>query len=147
MTDIEKIRDWVKSFGGVPDNFRIDYTNEVSGNAGLYPEGIVEVRRASDILGNVTVTNQMNFGLYIVLENEESTDIQAARNAEWVMNFQKWVQEQSARRLAPTFGNTDTRNEIIRAQNGQLYGEKDDGISVYMVVLSVQFKYYYGRGE
>ena len=55
------------------------------------------------------------------------------------MGFQEWVQEQSILGLAPTFGNTDTKQESIQAQNGMLY-ESGEGIATYMVQLSVTFK-------
>lgn len=94
--------------------------------------------RTEDILGNVTVVNQYNFGLYYVLEKALGDDAGAELNAGWIMDFQEWVQEQSARGLAPRFG--DEGREIIRAQNGVLYEADEEGTATYMVQLSVQFK-------
>ena len=54
------------------------------------------------------------------------------------MDFQEWVQEQSALGLAPVFGDVP-RQEKLTAQNGVLYDAEDEGLATYMVQLSVQF--------
>ena len=89
-------------------------------------------------MGNVTVTNQYNFGLYYVFVKSPDDDIGAAINADWLMAFQEWAQEQSILGLAPVFGDIPNVEKII-AQNGVLY-ETNDGTATYMVQLSVQFK-------
>ena len=98
----------------------------------------MEVSRRRDILGNVSVTNQYNFGLYYVFEKSPGDDTGATINADWIMDFQEWVQEQSVTRQAPTFGDVPNQ-EIIMAQNGVLYGADGEGTATYMVQLSVQF--------
>lgn len=143
MTDLEKVRQWVKGFGGLPDNFQIDFTNEIPQNAGLFPTGQMELSRMGDLLGNTWIINQYNFGLYAVFDKPDDIDEISAQNAEWVMNFQKWVQERSARGAAPTFGNYNTDEEIIKAQNGLFYGSKADGVGIYMVSLTATFTNYY----
>lgn len=145
MTDLEKMRDWLKGFpGGIPDNFQIDFTNEVPQNAGLFPTGMMEISRVEDVIGNVTTNNQYNFGLYAVYNKPDDVDEISTKNAEWIMSFQQWVQEQSIKRLAPTFGNVDNGQERIKAQNGQFFGDKDKGVGVYMVTITVTFKKYFG---
>lgn len=145
MTDLEKIRQWIATY---PDfdilgTFRVDYTDQaVPGNGGLFPTGLVEVARVEDILGNVTVTNQYNFGLYTVFAKSPGDDIGAAINADWVMGFQRWVQEQSVRGLVPRFGNTNDR-ETAQAQNGVLYEPNGEGTAVYMVQLNIRYKTFY----
>ena len=104
----------------------------------MYPSGLVEVSRKTDLCGNTTVTNQYNFGLYYVFPKAPGDDAGAAVNADWLMDFQEWVQAQSVRGLAPGFGDVP-RQEKITAQNGVLYGAKGEGLAVYMVQLSVQF--------
>ena len=141
MTDLEKMRRWVAAY---PDfdilgEFQIDYTDQVPQNGGLFPAGLVEVERRQDILGNVTVTNQLNFGLYCVLFKPQNDDGAATVNADWIMGFQTWVQEQSARGLAPVFGDVP-REERITAQNGMLYDADKEGTATYMVQLAVQYK-------
>ena len=140
MSALDKIREWIATF---PDHqklndFQVDYTDAVPNNGGIFPSGLVEVSRTRDILGTTTVENQYNFGLYYVFEKAAGDDEGASINADWVMDFQEWVQEQSIRRLAPTFGD-DPGSERIQAQNGVLYAADDEGIATYMVQLSVNF--------
>lgn len=144
MSDLERVREWIKGFDGVPHEFSIDYTSEIPGTAGLFPDGMIEIQRREDIVGNVTVTNQYNFGIYYVFSKPSSEDEQAAANAGWVMEFQKWVQEQSILKKAPTFGNFEANKEIFKAQNGTMYSVPETGVAIYMVLLNVTFKNYYG---
>ena len=146
MTAIEKIRDFVKSYPGAEaiQGFHIDYTDQIPFNGGVFPSGLVEVSRVRDILGNTNVTNQYNFGLYYVFEKSPGDDVGAAENADWVMDFQEWVQKQSISGTAPTFGD-EPRSETITAQNGVLYSADEEGTAMYMVQLTVQFKKYFRR--
>lgn len=146
MTAIEKIRDFVKSYPGAEaiQGFHIDYTDQIPFNGGVFPSGLVEVSRVRDILGNTTVTNQYNFGLYYVFEKSPGDDVGAAENADWVMDFQEWVQKQSITGAAPTFGD-EPRSETITAQNGVLYSADEEGTAMYMVQLTVQFKKHFRR--
>lgn len=140
MNALEKIREFVGSYPGadILSEFRIDYTDQIPANGGIFPSGLAEISRRSDILGNVTVTNQYNFGLYYRFEKAPGDDVQAAINADWVMDFQEWVQSQSVMGLAPVFGDAPSL-ERITAQNGVLYAAEDEGTATYMVQLSVQF--------
>lgn len=140
MSDLEKICAWIATF---PEHqkltdFQVDYTDAVPNNGGIFPSGLVEVSRTRDIFGSTTVENQYNFGLYYVFEKAAGDEEGAAINADWVMDFQKWVQDQSIRGLAPTFGD-DPRTERIQAQNGVLYAADEEGTATYMVQLSVNF--------
>lgn len=140
MTALEKITDFIKSYPGadILQTFRVDFTDQIPANGGIFPSGLVEVSRKTDLMGNVTVTNQYNFGLYYVFEKAPGDDAGAAVNADWLMDFQEWVQEQSARGMAPVFGDVP-RQERIMAQNGVLYDAQDEGLATYMAQLSVQF--------
>lgn len=140
MTPLEKLKNWLGAYPGydILSTFRVDYTDQVPNNGGVYPSGLVEVERRKDILGNTTVTNQYNFGLYYVFEKAPGDDAGAAVNADWIMDFQEWVQEQSILGLAPTFGDVP-RDEKIMAQNGVLYETDEEGTATYMVQLSVRF--------
>lgn len=140
MTALEKIREFVESYPGsdIFRDFQIDYCDQIPNNGGLYPSGLIEIGRKTDILGNVTVTNQYNFGLYYVFPKAPGDDAGAAFNADWIMDFQEWVQKQSILCLAPVFGD-DPKQEHITAQNGVLYEADAEGIATYMVQLSVQF--------
>jgi len=146
MTDLEKMKTWIATF---PDfdilgQFQVDYTDAVPANGGIFPSGLIEVSREEDIIGNTTVQNQLNFGLYYVFTKSPGDDTGATFNADWVMDFQRWVQTQSITGAAPTFGDIDMDEEQIKAQNGVLYeAEKSEGVATYMVQLSVIFKNYY----
>lgn len=140
MTALEKITAFVRSYPGadILQDFQIDYTDQIPDNGGLFPSGLVEVSRKTDIFGNTTVTNQYNFGLYYVFEKPPRDAAGAAVNAGWVMDFQEWVQAASIQGEAPAFGDVP-RMERITAQNGALYSAEDEGLATYMVQLSVQF--------
>lgn len=135
QTALQKMRAFIRAFdAGVLDRMSVDYTDQMPDNAGLFPSGLVEIRRRTDILGHVTVESQYNFALYTVLEKYGD----APDNAEWQMRFQEWVQEQSARGLAPAFGD-DPRSERITAQNGQLYSAGDEGTALYAIQINATF--------
>lgn len=144
MTALEKIRTFIKAYPGADifRQFHVDYTDQIPFNGGVFPSGLVEIERRKDILGNVTVRNQYNFGLYYVFEKDPGDDTGAAENAGWVMDFQEWVQAQSVMGLAPIFGDFPN-DEKITAQNGVLYGADKEGTAMYMVQLSVQFIKFY----
>lgn len=145
MSDLEKIRNWIATYPGydILNTFHVDYTDQIPANGGIYPSGLVEISRRSDILGNVTAKNQYNFGLYYVFLKDPGDTEGATINADWLMDFQQWVQEQSAQGLAPVFGD-EPRTERIKAQNGVLYAAEEEGTATYMVQLSAEFlkKYY-----
>ncbi|KAF5057849.1 hypothetical protein DSECCO2_352590 [anaerobic digester metagenome] len=140
MTALDKMRNWIATFPDydILSNFYVDYTDKVPSNGGIYPSGMVEVERRRDITGNVTVTNQYNFGIYCVFPKAIGDDEGATINADWVSAFQEWVQEQSVTGAAPAFGD-EPRAEKIIAQNGMLYEADEEGTATYMIQLSVQF--------
>lgn len=144
MTDLEKIKNWLNTYPPIRQlkGLRVDYYGEQPDNSSIAPAGLVEISRTEDILGNVTVENQYNFGIYYVLEKAPEDDPGATENAAWLMEFQRWVQEQSIRKLVPTFGD-DPRSEVIKAQNGAIDYASPDGVAIYMVQLSINFKKIY----
>lgn len=146
MTALEKLKGWLATYGGynILSEFYVDYTDKAPSNGGVFPSGLVEVQRSRDILGNTTVTNQYNFGLYYVFEKPPGGDTEATVNADWVADFQEWVQAQSVTGKAPTFGD-EPRTEKISAQNGMLYEAQEEGTAMYMVQLSVQYKKIFTR--
>ena len=144
MTALEKIKDFLGQYPGADifRDFHVDYTDKIPFNGGVFPSGLIEVARRRDILGNVYVTNTYNFALYYVFLKSPDDDIQSAVNADWVMDFQEWVQEQSARGNAPQFGD-EPWNETIKAENGVMYEADEEGTAMYMVQLTVTFQKYY----
>ena len=146
-TALERIQDFVRRYPGYDrlQRFHLDYTDKTPYNGGTFPDGLVEVSRKRDILGNVKIENQLNFGLYYIFPKDPGDDIGAAENADWVADFQLWVQEQSATGQAPTFGDQPSR-ERITAQNGTLYEADEEGTAMYMVQLSVFYVKKYKAG-
>ena len=141
MNALETIKAWIATFPqhNILSDFRVDYTAQIPANGAIFPAGLVEVSRTKDVTGDVLVRNQYNFGLYYVFLKPPGDDAGATINADWIMDFQEWVQEQSITGSAPVFGDTP-RDERIKAQNGVLYAADDEGLATYMVQLSVQFK-------
>lgn len=142
MTALEKIREFVSSYpnANILQRFTVDYTDRIPvNNGGIFPSGLVEISRKMNIVGDTTVTNQYNFGLYYVLEKAPKDDEGATINAEWVMDFQEWVQEQSIMGKAPIFGDVPSK-EKITAQNGILYDANDEGLGIYMIQLAVTYQ-------
>ena len=139
-TDIEKVREWLKTFPKFNEisTFSVDYTDQIPANGGIFPSGLVEISRTEDIIGNVTVEIQYNFGLYYVFGKAPEDNIGATLNADWIMEFQQWVQEQSVLGKAPVFGNTGEKEKAV-AQNGVLYEADSEGVATYMVQLSFNF--------
>lgn len=139
-TALEKMRDFIATFPewDVLSQLTIDYTDKVPDCAGLFPNGLVEVSRNYDILGNASVTNQYNFALYTVMEKAPNEDEGATDNAEWTLAFQQWVQAMSTTHRAPTFGD-EPLAERMTAQNGAIYSADDEGTAVYVIQLSVTF--------
>ena len=135
-TSLEKMRGFIETFPGFNEigQYDDDYTDKLPSAAGLFPSGLVEISRRTDLLGDVTVRNQLNFALYTRLEKYDD----ATGNAEWQAAFQEWVQEQSALGLAPAFGD-DPRGERITAQNGVLYSADEEGTALYAIQVSVTF--------
>lgn len=146
MTPLETIRAFVASYpdADILSTLAIDYTDQIPDMGGIFPQGLVEVSRVTDIIGNTTVTNQLNFALYTVLTKAPEDDAGATYNAEWVLDFQQWVQEQSVMRLAPTFGD-DPLTESITAQNGEIYSSPTDGVAIYAIQISVIYQKKYRR--
>lgn len=139
MKALEKIRDWISQYPGhnILSQFQVDYTSALPENGGIFPGGLVENRRTEDILGNVETENQYNFALYYVFTKADGDDAGAAVNADWVMDFQEWVQQKSITGDIPQFGD---KTISIKAQNGVMYSNSDEGTAMYAVALSVVFK-------
>ena len=145
MSDLEKLRAWLLTYPGAAElaDMQVDYTESVPGMSGVFPDGLMEIRRKTDILGNVTVHNQYHFALRVVFAKSPGDDVGASANAEWLMEFQRWVQAQSIAHKAPTFGNIDQYRETMSAQNGALIDADEEGFAVYLVQLTASFKTYY----
>lgn len=141
MNTLEKIQEWVETYDqhNALSSFRVDYAEDTSSGSDM--SGLTELSRTVGILGNVTVTNQYAFALYLTFAPSADNPI-GATYADWVTAFQEWVQEQSVLGQAPAFGDRP-RDEKIAVQNGTLYNTDSEGAVTYKVTLSVEFKKYY----
>lgn len=136
---LEAMREFVASYdAGILGLLAIDYTDRIPDAAGLFPAGMVENSRRSDLLGNVTTENTLNFALYVRLGKSPGDDAIATTNAEWAMEFQRWVQYQSATGRAPAFGDVP-RTERMIASNGAIYSASDEGTAIYAIQISVHY--------
>lgn len=137
MTDIEKMRCWLQCFPGFDRlrEFRVDLTHRKGENGGLFPGGLQELQRKTDICGGVTVRNRYVFGLYFVLEDT------GADNAQWLLELQNWIQEQSILGNGPVFGDRTVR---ITAGKGALKDAQEDGVGLYAAEITVDWERQFG---
>ena len=144
MNKLEQIRKWLKDYPGTlpVQSLKVDYYSTQPDNGSIDPSGLIEVTRETDIMGNITVENQLNFALYFVLLKSPGDDEGATENADLLMDLQQWIQEQSICGLAPIFGD-DPDAETIKAQNGAVYAADEEGTAIYMVQLSINYIKYY----
>lgn len=145
MTDLERFRAWLQTYPGAAafTDWQIDYTDSLPGGFGIFPSGLQELSRKESICGDVWIQNQYNFALYLAFAKSPGDDIGAQVNAETVLDFQRWVQAQSATHQAPTFGTYDQHKETISAQNGMLLEADAGGTALYMIQLAAKFTDYY----
>jgi len=139
VTELERLIQWLQTCEGSDriQTLRVDYLPASPETGAILPSGLTELSRKEDVFGNVHIENQYRFGLYYTL-----TGTDAISNAAWLLGVQKWIQEQSVRRLAPTFGD-EPASERMQAQNGILYADHEDGTATYRVELTVNFKSIY----
>lgn len=138
VSDLERIRMWLMEFPGMGalERFWVDHYPAVPDSGSLAPLGVKEVERREDILGNVTVVDRYGFALWFVLPKAQ--ELGAQENARWVLELQRWVQEQSAAGKAPVFGDVPEA-ERIWAEDGTLERADAEGLAVYRVRLYVRF--------
>ena len=143
MTALLQMREFLLTYpqweqGGL---LYIDYTDGVPGGAGLFPTGREELARRQDVLGNVAVDCRLNFILYRVCASPEDNE----KNAQWLMDFQQWIERQSVLGLAPRFGDVPIR-ERLRAERGK-YNRPHGESGIYGVQLTAEFTKLYEVNE
>ena len=140
MNPLDIILKWVSKYSGFErlQDLCVDYYSQQPDNGSVDPSGVQIISVKEDILGTKTVEMQYNFGVYFVLAKDPGDEDTAVDNAAWVMDFQRWVNEQSILRLAPTFGDVP-KAESVKAQNGAVMAADNEGVAIYMVQLSVNF--------
>lgn len=132
MTELDKMRQWLQSYPGWQDTLQVDFTEPAPGNAGLFSEGLEERSRQEDILGNLHIACRYRFALY--WRRPGRTD--GRDDAQWLLDFQNWVQQQNAAGLTPHFGDVLSR-ERLQAQKGALQNASQTG--TYKLTLIADF--------
>ena len=137
---IQKLIQWLQTFPQWEGTIFPAHSTAVPVNAGLYPTGMEEISRKTDLLGRVRVQNRQRFTLSRI-------GTAAEENAQGLLQVQNGVQRQGAAGLAPTFGD-DPQTERLRAENGKLQHAKQAGTERYQVQLIAEFtKIYENEGE
>ena len=132
MTVLEKLKNWLQSFPLWEDTLQIDAVSALPGSSGLFPRGITEISRKTDILGNVITENKMQFVLYRVAPHQPED------NSSFLLALQNWIQQQSACGLAPQFGDDATRERVL-AEQGKLHAVPQASTGKYGVNLTVEY--------
>lgn len=132
MKDLEKMQTWLQTYPGWEDTLQVDFLEAVPGNAGLFPQGLEIRARQADVLGNQQVSCRYRFTLYRQKPGQEDS----AEDAQWLLDFQTWVQQQSVAGLAPRFGDLPEQ-ELMQAQKGTLH--QSGQTKVYAVTLIADF--------
>jgi len=101
-------------------------------NVCVLPKGMEETSHQEDVQGNAL----LGCRYYVTLFWEMSGQGAEGENARRLLDFQNWVQEQSASGLAPQFGDVPAR-EKIRAEKGGLTPGAQ--IVTYTVTLVADF--------
>lgn len=138
MTDLEKMQQWLRSCPGWEDTLQVDTTEPAPGNSGLFPEGLEELSRQEDVLGNLHIVCRYRFTLYRRVSRDGG-----AADAKWLLDFQNWVQQQNVLGLAPQFGDIPYL-ERMQAQKGTLKERGQTGL--YAVTLTAEFTRVYEQG-
>lgn len=144
MKELGMMRQFVESYPKWDQGclMYIDYLDSVPGTGGLYPSGREEVARRGDVLGNVYVDCKLRFALYRVTCSGED----GGKYAAWLLDFQEWVERQSALGLAPQFGDIPLR-ERVYAERGRLTKDRGGRTGLYVVELTAEFTKYYEVNE
>lgn len=87
MEILEKLRQFLLGFPGLQE-LSADFTQDGPDSSGLFPAGLTEVDRYTDLLGNARVTYQCLFTLYKRLEPGQDS-------AQWLLDFQNWLEKNS----------------------------------------------------
>lgn len=136
MTDLEKLKTWLATYPGweADKPFFVDYAIPKPGCVGLFPQGLEQLSLRRDITGGQEAACRYRFYLYRALALEENQ----GENAQWMLDFQNWVEAQSARGLAPHFGDVP-QEERLRAEGGSLQKTGKLGLGLYALTLTAEF--------
>ena len=135
MSHTEKMIRWLRSYPMWEDvQLDVDHTDVQPPSAGLYPKGVQVLARKEDIQGNCALHCRQSF----LLQKKVFGQHNCPENADWLLDFQNWVQRQSALGLAPRFGDMSEKEHIC-AQNGMCKSVAQTGTSLYTVEITAQY--------
>lgn len=137
MTDLEKMKQWLQTYPGL-EELSVDYVEDRPGQTGLFFQGMEELSRRKDILGNCWIACRYRF----ILQRKVLFQQDLTAEAQWLLEFQNWVQQQCLAGLAPKFGDEEAGENIL-AQKGSLQGVSSQGIATYTVTLVADFEKVY----
>ena len=103
-TASEKLKNWLCTYPGWEWE-----------NIGLYPKALEEISRQQDVLGNSTVGCRYQFTLFWQMTGQGNE----AEDGQKMLDFQYWVQQQSASGKAPVLGDIPEQ-EKLRVEKGGL---------------------------
>ncbi|MBE6926059.1 MAG: hypothetical protein E7461_04360 [Ruminococcaceae bacterium] len=130
MTDLDKLRDFLLSYPQW-EKGRLLYIDRCDeGKDGLFPQGVQELSRKTDVLGNQEVRYRVPFVLYRSGVEEEG-------DAAWLLDFQKWLAHMSIMGKAPVFGDVP-RAETLRAEKGH-FDKVRSSSGLYAVTVTAEF--------
>ena len=138
VTELEIMRAFLLSYPAWEEGKLLYIDRCDGGENGLFPEGVEEISRKRDVLGNTRVSCRLRFMLYRSGTEQES-------DGAWLLHFQKWLAEKSIRGEAPHFGDVPSE-ERLRAEKGQLQKSRGNG-SLYAVQLTAEFVKIYEEDE
>lgn len=127
--ELERLQSWLRTYPGWENA-------TTAGSIELFPLGYEELWRKEDILGNLRLGCRYRFTLCRrAAGNREA-------NAQWLVDFQSWVRQQSALGYAPSFGD-DPAFARIQALQGSF---KEGGqVCTAAVTLVVDFVKEYAK--
>ena len=86
MEILEKLRQFLLGFPGFDGELPVDFTQDGPDTSGLFPAGLTEVDRRTDLLGNMQVRYQSLFTLHHRMRpGQDST--------QWLLDFENWLAE------------------------------------------------------
>ena len=135
MTELKQLLSWLKTYPGWAEEIiHTDYMDGTAGCVAIYPKGVEILSSQEDLLGNAAVKYRCRYILRRQVAGPESNE----KNAQWMMDFQQWVQQQNEMGLTPRFGDVHIA-ESIQAEKGALKERSGNGLAVYEVTLTAQY--------
>lgn len=127
----DKLLQWLLKFPGWEEVPSLDFVEDGPGKTGLFPAGLEETGRRTDLLGNVQVDMRYRFALYCRM-------LPGQDGAQWLLDFENWVQQQNAASLIPRFGDIPGREQIL-VQKGSLQEVSRLETGLCTVTIAVDF--------